>query len=152
MSSYENQWPVAKFSYQVVINGVQISFSSVSGLDQKVDIIEYRHGDSLTLNKIKRQGLESHTNIVLEKGIFDGGVELTELFNLFRDREYHFEEGSRFDMTIELLDDAGGTVMMWNAVNCLPVALTGTDMKSDDSSVAIEKIEIAYEQLFLEFS
>ena len=40
MADYEGQWPVAKYHFRVTIDGEQISFQEVSGLEASTDVIE----------------------------------------------------------------------------------------------------------------
>ena len=43
MADFEGQWPIAKYHFRVTIDGEQISFQEVSGLEASTDVIEYRH-------------------------------------------------------------------------------------------------------------
>ena len=56
MADFPDQWPVAKFHFRITIDGQQISFKEVSGLDQETQVIEYRHGDSEVFSNIKMAG------------------------------------------------------------------------------------------------
>ena len=40
------QYPLPRYHYQVDWGGVKISFTEVTGMDQQVEVIEYRHSDS----------------------------------------------------------------------------------------------------------
>lgn len=146
MADFPDQWPIAKFHFRVTINGEQISFQEVSGLDQETEVIEYRHGDSEVFSNIKRAGLMKFSNITMKKGVFEDDDRLLELFNqIYDNKDYHTSEDSRFDILIELLDEVGETVMAWNIERAFPVKLQGTDLKSDGNEVAIEAIEFAHE-------
>jgi phage tail-like protein len=50
-------------------------------------------------------------------------------------------------VVINLLDEKAAPKMTWTLTNAFPSKVTGTDMKSDSSEVAIETIEITYETL-----
>ncbi|GAB4411214.1 MAG: phage tail protein [Bacteroidia bacterium] len=150
MADYQDQWPIAAFHFRVEIGGEQMSFQEVSGLDQEAQIIEYRHGDSEIFSTIKRAGIIKYPNLVLKKGIFDTDSRLIDIFSKIYEKEYYGDEGSRLDISVQLLDETGDIVMSWNIHRAVPVKLTGPTMKSDSNEVAIESIEFAYESLTAE--
>jgi phage tail-like protein len=52
---------------------------------------------------------------------------------------------SRITVTIHLLDEGGIPTMTWTLNNAWPTKITVPDIKSDDSEVAIEALELAHE-------
>ena len=66
------QYPLPRFHYQVDWGGVKISFTEVTGMDQQVEVIEYRHSDSKDFSKIKMPGMRKYSNITLKRGKFEG--------------------------------------------------------------------------------
>jgi len=145
MADFPDQWPIAKFHFRVTIGGEQISFKEVSGLDQETQVIEYRHGDSEVFSNIKRAGLMKFSNITLKKGVFRTDDRILEMFNKIYEKDYYDKADTRKDLLVELLDEAGETVMSWNIIRAFPIKMTGTDLKSDGNEVAIESIEFAHE-------
>ena len=145
MADFEDQWPIAKFHFRVTIDGEQVSFQEVSGLEANTEVIEYRHGDSEVFSPIKMSGLVKTSNLVLKKGVFESDDRMLELFNKIYEKDYYTTEDSRMDILVELLDETGETTMAWNITRAFPIKLTGTDMKSDANEVAIESVEFAYE-------
>ena len=147
-ADFEDQWPLPKFHFRVTIDGEEMSFQEVSGLESETTVIEYRHGDSEEFYPIKQAGLMKMSNLILKKGIFDEDDRLLELFNaIYDDKNYYQEEDDRMDIIVELLDETGETVMTWNIYRAFPIKFTGTDLKSDANEVAIESIEFAYEHI-----
>ena len=148
MADFEDQWPVAKYHFRVTIDGEEMSFQEVSGLEAETNVIEYRHGDSEFFHPTKQAGLMKTSNLVLKKGVFDEDDRLLELFNqIYDDKAFYGDEDTRMDIIVELLDETAETVMAWNIERAFPIKLTGTDMKSDANEVAIESIEFAYETI-----
>ena len=145
MADFLDQFPALKFHYRVTIDGAQISFSEVSGLDMETEPVEYRSGDSEYFGKQKGAGMLKFSNITMKKGVFETDDRLLELFNAIYEKEYYSSYDSRMDILVELLDETGSTVMAWNITNAFPIKLTGTDLKSDGNEVAIETIEFAHE-------
>jgi phage tail-like protein len=137
-------WPVAKFYFLVTIAGTDISFQEVSGLDVETDVMDYRHGDSKTFGTIKKPGLIKTTNLTLKKGVFAGDSRLVDYFNaLMVDKSYYATD--RMQIDIKLMDEADTVIMTWTLVNAFPTKLSGTDLKSDSSEIAIETLELAHE-------
>ena len=46
-----------------------------------------------------------------------------------------------------LLDQTGTVRMQWQLINAWPTKISSTDLKSDGNEVAIDTLEIAYENL-----
>ena len=147
MADFEDQWPVAKFHFRVTLDGEQVSFQEVSGLEASTEVIEYRHGDSEIFSPIKMAGIVKTGTLALKKGIFESDDRMLELFNRIYEKNYYSDADSRMDILIELLDETGETVMTWNVSNAFPVKFTGTDLKSDANEIAIESLEFAYESI-----
>ncbi len=135
----------SKFHFRATIDGEQIGFSEISGLDIETEVIEYRRGDSEIFTTEKRAGLVKTSNLVMKKGVFADDDRLLELFNRIFDKEYYTDATQKMDILVELLDEEGDTVMTWNIIGAFPVKMTGTDLKSDANEVAIESLEFAHE-------
>lgn len=151
MSSYTDQWVEARSLFRVTIDGNQLSFQEVTGLDLESQVIEYRHGDSPSMFNIKRGGMQKFSDIVLKKGVFKTGSEITDIFNLVYEHQYMTTTEGRFDTLIELLDETEETVMSWNLHNCIPIKLSINGFKSDANEASIEEITLSVEQITVAF-
>lgn len=148
MADFPDQWPIAAFHFRVTIDGEQISFQEVSGLDHEVDVIEYRHGDSEVFSTIKLAGLTKTSDLTCKKGIFKDDDRLLTLMNQVYEKSYYSNDpDTRMDILVELLDETGETMMTWNIINAFPIKLTGPTLSSESSEVAVEEIVFAYEGL-----
>ena len=148
---YEGMWPVAKFHFEVEIDGTPISFQEVTGLETQTEVIEYRHGDSEIFSPNKSAGLVKTSNLVLKKGVFHDDEDSLELFKKITEEKAYYTQDDRMDITVTLLDEQGEAVMSWNITNAFPIKYSGTDLKSDANEVALETIEFAYEECEVEF-
>ncbi|MPT34161.1 MAG: phage tail protein, partial [Flavobacterium sp.] len=52
-----NEYPLAKFSFEVDWGGTKLGFTEVTGMQIETDVTEYRHGASPDFSKIKMPGL-----------------------------------------------------------------------------------------------
>ncbi len=140
-------WPLPKFYFQVKWGDQEMSFQEVSGLDMEAQPIEYRHGDSKEFSVIKMPGIKKTGNVTMKKGIFKADNKFWDWFSQIK-----MNTIKRVPVTINLLDEGGAPTMVWTLANAWPTKITGTDLKSDGSEVAVETIEIAHEGLTIDNS
>ena len=138
-------YPVTTFHFSVDWAGTNIGFTEVSGLDMEVDLVEYRHGASPDSSKTKMPGMKKFSNITLKRGTFAGDNEFYEWWN-----QNQFSVAQRRDITIQLLNEAGDTVIAWKVKSAFPLKVQTTTLKSDGSEVGIETMEIAHEGLIVQ--
>ncbi|HEX8580179.1 MAG TPA: phage tail protein [Allosphingosinicella sp.] len=142
-SKQGTNWPLPKFFFNIDLgDGKKQGFSEVTGLESEVKPIEYRHGNSKVFSPIKMPGLRSVGNVTLKKGTFTKDSIFWDWFN-----QSQLNIIKRKNVVISLLDEKATPKMTWTLTNAWPTKVTGTDMKSDSSEVAVESIEIAYETL-----
>jgi len=136
-------WPLPKFYFNIDLgDGKKQGFSEISGLESEVKPIEYRDGNSKVWSPIKMPGLRSVGNVTLKKGTFTKDSIFWDWFN-----KSQLNTIKRMTVVINLLDEKSAPKMTWTLTNAWPTKVTGTDLKSDSSEVAIESLEIAYETL-----
>lgn len=149
-SKNKDLWPVSKFHFLVTLKGKDIdgdiSFQEVSGLDLETEVVDYRHGDNPNFGTMKKPGLIKTTNVVCKKGVFAKDDRMVTLFNnILTKKSYYSVLEERITITIKLLDELGGIIMTWELARAFPAKISGTDLKSDSSEIAIETMEFAHE-------
>jgi phage tail-like protein len=141
----DNVWPLPKFYFSVEVEGgMTASFQEVSGLDAEVDVYEYRHGDSKEFTKIKMPGLKKYSDVTLKKGHFTGDIQFFEWFN-----KNQLNTIERKGVTIKLLNESGGTEIVWTLRNAFPKSVKSTDLNSGSSDAAIEQLVLVHEGLVI---
>jgi len=145
-----DEWVQLKHHFRVDIDGTQLSFQEVTGLESTTEVVEYRHGDSEDFFPMKRLAQSKMSNITFKKGFFDNDDHLTTLYNAIYDKEYMSKSDGRVDIVIEMLDEVGDAVLVWNCHNCIPTKLTLDGLKSDDNAAAIESMEFAIESVIVQ--
>jgi phage tail-like protein len=138
---------LAAFNFHLEIEGVtgdakQIvgGFKSVSGMDSTTEIIEFKQGNDVRVRK--KPGRTTYSNIVLERGY-------TATDDLWEWRK-NIEEGTidRRSGAIIILDHDGQTeAARYEFFNAWPCKWNVPDFAGDQSGMAIEKIELAVEQV-----
>lgn len=87
-------------------------------------------------------GIVKTGNIILKKGVFRNDNAFWNWYNALK-----MNIVKRETIVIKLLDESGSTTMTWTLSNAWPTKITGTDLNSEGSEIAIETLELAYEGL-----
>jgi phage tail-like protein len=115
-------------------------FKSLSGMDSETEVVEFKQGNDKVVRK--KPGRTTYANITLERGF-------TATDDLWQWRK-NIEDGliDRRSGSIVVLDNDGETeVARYNFYEGWPCKWYVPDMDSDQSGMAIEKIEIAVEKV-----
>ena len=143
-SKQGSTWPMPKFRFEVDLGTALkgVAFQEVSGIDVGTQVIAYRASNSKLFSTEKMPGIPKYGNITMKRGIFNND-------NIFWNWHADIKMNTikRTTVLIKLLDEVGKVTMQWTLSNAWPTKVTGTDIKSDGNEVAIDTIEIAYEQI-----
>ena len=139
-------WPMPKFRFEVDLGKELkgIAFQEVSGMDKEVQVIEYRKSNSKLFSTEKMPGIVKYGNITMKRGVFVKDNRFWKWMD-----EIKMNTIKRRTVLIKLLDENGKVTMQWILRNAWPTKISGTDLKSDDNSVAVDTIEIAHEQMIV---
>jgi phage tail-like protein len=139
--------PLATFNFLVEIDGLAVAgFKEVSGLESRIEVIEYREGGEKFFPVRKLPGRVTYPNLVLKTGI-------TQDKSLF---EWHFawvkrdNSATRKSIRIILQDGAGNPQLSWMIREAWPAAYLGPSVSAEGDLVAIQTIEIAHEGIELQ--
>ena len=156
------EYPVTKMNFLVKVADIDngtAAFSQVTGIDATVEVIEFRQGNANSLSTIKIPGLVKHGNVTLRMGYtHDSGFKkwIMDCVSEMRSKT------PRHDVTIELLDIRPGApsgslpvpdaVAEENAIKWVLSAAwvckyNGPELDAKQSDVAMESVELAYEEL-----
>ncbi len=148
-------YPLTKMNFRVVVSGVEGSaaFNQVTGIDSAVDVIEFRQGNAGSLAPVKIPGLVKHGNITLRYGYTIDSAFKTWITECVSETRGPI---SRQNVQIELIDIASGApttttntvgTRVWLLKNAWVAHYTGPELDASNSDVAIESVEIAYEEM-----
>lgn len=150
-------YPLTKMNFLVSVPdlaGSMAAFSEVTGIEATVDVIEFRQGNAHSLAPLKVPGLVKHGNITLKMGYTIGNG-----FKKWIEECVSSTRGAmpRKEITIELLDIRDGAPstaytttqgsVLWMLKDAWVCKYTGPDLNASTSEIAIESVEIAYEEL-----
>ncbi len=152
-------YPLTKMNFRVSVASVDGSaaFNQVTGIDAQIDVIEFRQGNAASLAPVKMPGLVKHGNVTLRFG-----YTLSSAFKTWIQECVSEIRGPipRNNVTIELIDtnieatqqttpDATGNGRCWVLTNAWVAHYTGPELDAANSDVALENVEIAYEELII---
>ena len=152
-------YPLTKMNFLVSVPdlaGSMAAFSEVTGIEASVDVIEFRQGNAHSLAPVKIPGLVKHGNITLKMGYTIGNGFKKWVQECVSETRKGM---NRKTITIELLDireespTSAYTAVKGNVTWILKEAwvtkYTGADLNASASEVAIETVELAYEELVI---
>ena len=157
-------YPLTKMNFLVTVDYAgsggagQAAFSEVSGVDASVDVIEFRQGNSNSLSPIKIPGLVKHGNVSMKFG-YTMNNAFKEWIIACVGSTRNFENGyPRATVTVELIDISKSTPTtvssttntanrVWTLKNAWVTKYNAPDLNASTSEVAIESVELAYEEL-----
>lgn len=133
------------FSLQVAGSavGTDAAFQEASGLSAEMEVEDVVSGGQ-NLFKYRLPGITKFSNLVLKRGIaFDrspliGWCQSTLGSGLGQPIQTR-------NLLLSLLDPTGVASMSWSFTNAYPVKWAVADLKSQESSILIETIELAYQ-------
>lgn len=126
-------------NFKIEIDGVIAGgFKEISGLESEVEVIEFQGEDRLMH---KRPGKTNYGNIVLKRGVTDGGDDIRQWYKKVLAGTTDRKSGS-----IIYLDRAGQEVLRYNFFEAWPCKWKLPAL-ADNGSPAIEEIEICVEKI-----
>lgn len=150
-------YPLTKMNFLVTCTNTDgvAAFNEVTGIEASVDVIEFRQGNAHSLAPVKIPGLVKHGNVTLKMGYTRDSA-----FKTWIQSCVHEQRGAMpvQNILIELLDISEGSptqiatesqngTLAWILKNAWVAKYSGADLNSTTSEVAIESVEIAYEEL-----
>lgn len=151
-------YPLTKMNFLVTVDTIAgtAAFSEVTGIEASVDVIEFRQGNSGSLAPVKLPGLVKHGNVTLKMGYILNSPFKTWVMGCVSEMR---EQPPRQNVTIELIDINAGAPKstvessvgptQWILTNAWVTKYNAPDLDAKNSDVAIESVEIAYEELVI---
>jgi phage tail-like protein len=134
--------PYLNGNFLVEIDGIPAAaFMQVSGLEVSIEVIDYRTGGSVVSAVQKIPGLHNFTNVTLTRGL----VQDLSLWSWMQSGLNGNVQ--RKAVSIVLLDSNRNPVWRWNLTNAWPCRYAGPVLNAESDDVAIETLEICYENL-----
>lgn len=136
--------PLLNYRYRVEIAGVVVAgFSEVSGLEQEIEVEEYKEGGTDFVHKLPN-GIK-YANLVLKRGMGDS-LQLRLWYQaVVKALTYRLPLPKSPAIYISLIDSSGEEQVKFLIKFAYPVKWSGPQLNATGSEVAIEVLEIAHE-------
>lgn len=138
-------YPLPAFHFLAEWGGARLGFTSIRGLNQETDVIEYREGSDRDPETRKIPGISRGDRITLVRGIISGDGELAQWMNTLR-----VGQVERRDLTISLLNADHEPEVVWRVRAAWPARLVGPELDAMAKTVAFEAIEVVHEGIRME--
>ncbi len=149
-------YPLTKMNFLVTAEAVSgtAAFTEASGVEASVEPIEFRQGNANSMAPVKIPGLVKHGNVTLKMGYTSDNKFKEWIQKCVSETR---GEMPRTNVSIELIDIRGGTPTavvtstqggkIWVLKNAWVTKYSAPDLNSTANEVAIESLELAYEEL-----
>ncbi|MEG0179063.1 MAG: phage tail protein [Oscillospiraceae bacterium] len=150
-------YPLTKMNFIVdKAAGGTAAFSEVTGVEGSVKPIDFRQGNSGSLAPVKVPGLVSHGNVTLKMGYTSSNAWKKWIFDCLSEQRTAIV---RDNIRIQIIDTVNanspqslGTAVSgdenyWILKNAWVCKYQGPDLNATASDIAIETLEIAYEEI-----
>lgn len=141
----EEEFPIMAYSYLVEIDGNPIHFQEVSGLDVEIEFAQYPSPDGFSVVNVPGRQKFSGT-LSCKKGIIEEDEEIMEMITNMLDEKENYGEDGKFDISIELLNSDGETIMAWFVEGCAPKKFSAPSFNAMENKIAVETMEFAYDR------
>lgn len=134
-------YPVS-FYFELSFVGGDAAFQEVTGISKELSVEEITCGGENRF-KYRLPTVATSQNLVLKRAVVPSGSQLLNWcancidLGLASSIQPH-------DVNLSLLDSNGQVCMMWTFFSAYPVKYSVSDLKSEESGIAIESIELAY--------
>lgn len=134
-------YPVG-FYFELSFAGEDSAFQEVTGLSKEMSVEEIVGGGENRF-KYRLPTVVTSQNLVLKRAIIPSGSQLVNWCAGVLDGGLAMPIQTT-DVTVSLLDASGDPLMQWTFYSAYPVKYSVSDFKSQDNSLVIESIELAY--------
>jgi len=141
MAQPPNSYPIG-FYFELSFKGEDAAFQEVSGMSKELGIEEVACG-GINNFKYKLPTVATSQNLVLKRALVPEGSQLVDWCASCMDMSLA-NVITTHDVSVSLLNPDGSTCIMWTFHNAYPVKYSVSDLKSQESGLVIESIELAY--------
>jgi phage tail-like protein len=143
-------FPIPAFYFTVSIedaSDVDAKFQEVSGLEAEMETEEVLVGGR-NKQKFRLPVRTFYKNIVLKRGLMAEDSDLSHwLRSLLLEHSSMDQKIDKRSININLLGRNGDELRSWNLENAWPVKWSLSNLQSQENALAIETIELAFEDL-----
>jgi phage tail-like protein len=130
------------FYFSLFFGGGDVAFKEVSGINKEFGIEEVASGGENRF-KYRLPNTPSSKNLILKRAIVPTGSQLITWCSKTMDQGLANAIETK-NVSVNLLNNKGKVLKKWTFFNAYPVNYAVSDLKSQESEIVIETIELAY--------
>jgi phage tail-like protein len=134
-------YPVG-FYFKLSFKGDDTAFQEVSGISKELHLEEVIGGGENRF-KYRLPNISTSSNLVLKRGLVTKGSKLVDWCAATMDNGL-IAAIETHDVSVTLMNEKGNSTAMWTFYNAYPVKYAVSDFKSQENSIVIESIELAF--------
>ena len=113
-------------------------FKECSGLNERIDIIQYREGG--TAGRVgKFPGAVEYGDVTLKYGVTSSGELWSWMLEIAQGKL------SRKNVDVIMIDNDHSSTFQWKLVNACPTTWDGPSFRTDQQETAIESVSLSFE-------
>lgn len=141
-----SRYPLLSFRYTVEIDGLVVAgFSEVSGLEQELEIEEYKEGGMGFTHKLPN-GVK-HANLILKRGLSESRSLRAWYHSVVQAITYGKPLYKSPAIFVCIMDSQGQESVRFHVKQAYPIKWVGPSLNATGSEVATESVEIVHEGL-----
>jgi len=135
------EYPVS-FYFNVSFKGEDAAFQEVSGISKEMSVEEVVSGGENRFKYRLPTAASSH-NLVLKRAMIPSGSKLINWVSKTLDNGLA-KAIVKQDVSVRMLNSKNKPIKTWTFHDAYPIKYSASDLKSQESQLAIESIELAY--------
>lgn len=139
--SIKSAYPLPVYNYKVMVGSATLAFSEVSGLTLEYEKVTYKHGFSYLFGANLIRGQRQAITITLKRGVV---AKRRDLYDWLQNKTVK-------DIAIDLCDEKGLAVIRWKVSKALVLKMETSGFNAGGNEVAIESVELAAQDLNIEY-
>lgn len=141
MAKDKIDYPVS-FYFNVSFPGADAAFQEVTGISKEMAVEEVVSGGENRF-KYRLPTVSSSQNLVLKRAMIPENSKLIKWVSTTIDNGLSKKIVTK-DITVRMFNSKGKPIKTWTFHDAYPVKYSASDLKSQESTLAIESIELAY--------
>ncbi len=135
--------PDVQFSFYVEVDGIRCArFREAQGLEWRADPVQFHEGGNHR-HKVSLVGQGAFTPLTLKKGFFAASSEFFDWMSAIMDAGQ--SQVKRATISVVIQNAAGDEIGRYNLFGAFMTRYAGPAFNAMDSAIAVEEIEIAYD-------
>ncbi len=147
MTDANTVWPTPKFVFQVTGLGGPATFEEAVGLATRAELMAHAAPGAVPTRASILPAPPPQGDVTLKNGVFIRTPTLWDWFSAIQ-----MNNVPKRTIVVSLLDYVGATQVTWTLENAMPTKFIGTDLEPNGVDVALESLQLVFENLTMTYT